>query len=258
MSGALQSVWLALVAVSLMSTAASGAGLALPRDGWVSWQVAAADGARAACCFEQTGSPATVCKLDGPPQGMTLREYTQMASLRLYARFAGGALQQLQAYGAGCAVTAATPIKDLGVQDTSTSLEWLDRQIEPRNAHSDDALAALALHQGKAPAARLAQLARSSANADSRSGAMFWLCQTAAAESEAVIRAVLTGERSEEVRHQAIFALSQLPPARSFDALTAVLEDRRLKLDDRKQALFWLGQSPDARVTAYLAKVLGV
>lgn len=90
-----------------------------------------------------------------------------------------------------------------------------------------------------------------------RSQAWFWLAQIGDARAEDAIRAALKSETSREVRHQAIFALSQLPDERGIQALIALLEDRGLKLDERKQALFWLGQSDSEVAQRYLAKVLG-
>ena len=59
-----------------------------------------------------------------------------------------------------------------------------------------------------------------------------------------------------KVRHQAIFALSQLPPPRAVNALTAVAEDRSLDRNDRKQAVSWLGQNGSDAAMAYIDRVL--
>lgn len=229
--------------------------LKLPREGWVSWQLPASAGARDWCCFE--GVQPGLCQLDGPPQGYGSRDHTQMQALRVYARFAGGALEQLRAYGSTCPVSAKTAIADLGTPAPGASLRWLARQIEPRSVHSDDALAAVSVHADAAALELLSRSARSSASVENRSQALFWLSQRAAPESERIIGDVLRADRNAQVRQRAVFALSQLPAPRAFQALTAVLEDHQLRLEDRKRALFWLGQSEDVRAQAYLAKVLG-
>lgn len=89
-----------------------------------------------------------------------------------------------------------------------------------------------------------------------RSQAWFWLAQAGDARAEAKVRAALRQERSRSVRHQAIFALSQLPDGRGVPALIAVVEDRELPMDERKQALFWLGNSDSGEAIAYLDRVL--
>lgn len=89
-----------------------------------------------------------------------------------------------------------------------------------------------------------------------RSQAWFWLAQIGDSRSEAELRAALRSEASQQVRHQAIFALSQLPDDRGVPALISVIEDRELAIDDRKQALFWLGHSETEQALAYLDRVL--
>ncbi len=89
-----------------------------------------------------------------------------------------------------------------------------------------------------------------------RSQAWFWLAQTGAPETESAIAAALLAEKSGSVRHQAVFALSQLPKSRNIKALIRVIEERGLAMEDRKQALFWLGQADSPEALAYLDKVL--
>jgi hypothetical protein len=89
-----------------------------------------------------------------------------------------------------------------------------------------------------------------------RSQAWFWLAQGGDARAENEVRAAMRAEKSQQVRHQAIFALSQLPDGRGVPALISVIEDRELLIEDRKQALFWLGHSEADAAIAYLDRVL--
>lgn len=98
--------------------------------------------------------------------------------------------------------------------------------------------------------------AKADPSAKVRSQAWFWLAQTGAPETESAINAALLGEEKRSVRHQAIFALSQLPDSRNVKALIRVIEERGLAMEDRKQALFWLGQADSPEALAYLDKVL--
>lgn len=102
----------------------------------------------------------------------------------------------------------------------------------------------------------LVRQAREDASPTVRSQAWFWLAQSGDARAEGELRTALRAEKSEQVRHQAIFALSQLPDGRGVPALIAVIEDRALAIDDRKQALFWLGHSESGEALAYLDRVL--
>ena len=98
--------------------------------------------------------------------------------------------------------------------------------------------------------------AKADPSAKVRSQAWFWLAQTGAPETESAIAAALVAEDKVSVRHQAIFALAQLPKSRNVKALIRVIEERSLAMEDRKQALFWLGQIDSPEALAYLDKVL--
>lgn len=118
--------------------------------------------------------------------------------------------------------------------------------------------AAFAVAQTKAPTAIKALLlqAKSDASHSVRSHAWFWLAETGAAQIEAEIAAALRKEKSSAVREQAIFALSQLPEPRNVHALIATAKDQGLTREDRKQAIFWLGQSESTDAVRYLDGVL--
>jgi hypothetical protein len=98
--------------------------------------------------------------------------------------------------------------------------------------------------------------AKTDAADDVRSQAWFWLAQSGDARAEREVTAALRTEKSQAVRHQAIFALSQLPDDRDVPALITVIEDRTLPIEDRKQALFWLGHNETDAAIAYLDRVL--
>lgn len=98
--------------------------------------------------------------------------------------------------------------------------------------------------------------AKTDRDEDVRSQAWFWLVQSGDARAESELTTALRAEKSQQVRHQAIFALSQLPDGRGIPALIKVIEDRKLVIEDRKQALFWLGQSENDEAIAYLDRVL--
>lgn len=118
--------------------------------------------------------------------------------------------------------------------------------------------AAFALGQSKSPrvAADLIKLGNTDKSGDVRSQAWFWLAQNGAPEAESAINAALRKDSDDDVREQAVFALSQLPDERSAKALIATAEDRSLPREQRKRAVFWLGQSESDDAQAYLERVL--
>ena len=71
-----------------------------------------------------------------------------------------------------------------------------------------------------------------------------------------MIVAALKRDADEDVREQAIFALSQLPDERATQALIATAEDQSLSREQRKRAVFWLAQSESEAAQRYLEQIL--
>ncbi len=104
--------------------------------------------------------------------------------------------------------------------------------------------------------ADLGALGRDDADAEVRGLAWFWLAQRGPVGSEAALSAALQREASAHVRRQLVFAQSRLPPERATTALLGSLRDRRLPAEARKEAIFWLAESNDARAQAAVSQVL--
>lgn len=103
----------------------------------------------------------------------------------------------------------------------------------------------------------LAKLGREDKVGDVRAKAWFWLAQTGSVASDEEIQKAIRREQDQDVRDEVIFALSQLPVDRAFQALIQVIEDRTLRNEDRKQAIFWLAQSDSDRALEYLGRLIG-
>ncbi len=118
--------------------------------------------------------------------------------------------------------------------------------------------AAFAVAQSRAvpTASLLIRQASEDRNAQVRSRAWFWLAQTGVGETETAIRAALKREADAGVREQAVFALSRLPTERAVRALVAVAEDQSLSRNERKQAIFWLGEQKSDFALQYLDRLL--
>jgi hypothetical protein len=250
----------ALLAVALMAASpAILAALPLPDEGWASWEVPAVEGAPDWCCLHWKRRPATraACDLDSKEggYGSTDRDHT-VPAVRVYARFAGGKVEKIRTFGPSCEVKTATPIRDLGQVGPAESARWLSTQL-PRTGErlADDTLASLSLHRGATPA--MIDIATTHTNPKVRAQGWFWLSQVGAAETEPAIAAALRNEKNRHVREEAIFALSQLPGDRAPKALAEVVNDRSLPREDRKHAIFWMGQVESPLGAAYLDKLLG-
>jgi hypothetical protein len=263
--------------------------LTLPSDGWVSWQVAAVDGAPDWCCWSSSNNfrnaPRTACKLDGKQSSWGNRDDETTDQVRIYARTAGGKLDRLRVLSVTCPAEAATPIRDLGTVAENDSARWLVGLAKQKN---EDVLTALAINRGNVARDALSDIARNDSRSETRQKAVFWLAQARGQEGadiassvmfddkdpevrehaafalsqsatprvEADLTRLLNTDKEEEVREGAVFALSQLPDERATRALIATAENRSLARELRKKAVFWLSQSESDAAQKYLEQVL--
>lgn len=89
-----------------------------------------------------------------------------------------------------------------------------------------------------------------------RGQALFWLAQKAARQQAAsAIGDAIARDPDAEVKKKAVFALTQMPNGDGVPMLiqTAKANSNR---EVRKQAMFWLGQSKDARAVKFFEEVL--
>lgn len=104
--------------------------------------------------------------------------------------------------------------------------------------------------------ATLFDAARNDKTPEVRSKALFWIAQKAGNKQAAeAIGAALRSDPDVRVKEQAVFALTQLP----HDQGVPMLIDLAKTSPDpavRKKAMFWLGQSKDARALDFFAAVL--
>jgi HEAT repeat protein len=313
----------AACAVLAFGSQARSAELPLPKEGWASWQVEAVEGAPFTCCWsdwDDNLAQRKACNLDdGRHENFGTRDHETTDAVRVYARFAGGKLERLRTFAAGCPVEAGTPIQALEGISADDSARWLTG-LTLRDDLRVNVLSSLAVHRGdrafdtlkrlasgEAPGDRrnqaifwialarglpgaeyvthtmfndrdagvrkhaafavtvsksptiatdLARLGDTDKDADVRAQAWFWLAHTGAPGAEQSIAAALRKDTDDHVREQAVFALSQLPDGRGAKALIAVAEDRSLTREQRRRAVFWLGQSDSADAQGYLDKVL--
>jgi HEAT repeat protein len=285
--------WISTGALCLASLALEpkvfAAEVTLPRDGWVSWQVAAVDGAPDWCCWSNSdnfrNAPRTACKLDGKQGGWGNRDGETTDQVRIYARTAGGKLDRLRVLSVTCPAEAATPIRDLGTVAENDSARWLVGLAKQKN---ENVLTALAINRGDVARDALSDIARNDTRGETRQKAVFWLAQVRGEEgadiassvmfndkdpevrehaafalsqsetprAEADLTRLLNTDKDDEVREGAVFALSQLPDERAARALIATAENRSLARELRKKAVFWLSQSESDAAQKYLERVL--
>ena len=109
--------------------------------------------------------------------------------------------------------------------------------------------------RGQRRARSLIELARDYQVAKIRSDALFWLAQRAGQQATATIAEAIDRDPDTEVKKRAVFALSQLPRDEGIPKLIDVAKANRNPAV-RQQAMFWLGQSNDARALKFFEDVL--
>ena len=233
-------------------------------NGWSQWAIDAPEGASNWCCFDAMANTLKTCNLDSPSLNFgsvsdgsnTATRPLHTSTMHIYAKIAQGSLQRLRVFGADCPVSADTPIAALGNIATSSSLAWLNTVSASTAMKEAQILPALAMHNGAAPI--LFALAKRDTAAGIRRQSWFWLSQINATDLEREAMLALRVDppaRSES--NAIIFALSQLQAPRAGTALIAIVEDKKLTIKLRKEALFWLGQLEGDQGLNYLDRMLG-
>jgi len=161
---------------------------------------------------------------------------------------------------ATCPVETKTPIEEQAVT-ADDSARWLITQVkressDARQSLTDSALAALSMHRGDLAREGLVMLGNTHERPGVRSKSWFWLAMSGMPDAESAIASAVRTDPDDEVREQAVFALSRLPDERATKALIAAAEDRSLSREQRKRAVFWLSQSESTAALAFLDKVL--
>jgi hypothetical protein len=120
---------------------------------------------------------------------------------------------------------------------------------------TDNAVAAMAMHEGAAALDALIALARDQPSGRVRGNALFWLAQRAGQKAVGTIAAAIDNDPDTAVKKKAVFALSQLP---RDEGVPLLIQQARTNRNPavRKQAMFWLGQSKDPRALKFFEEIL--
>jgi HEAT repeat protein len=103
----------------------------------------------------------------------------------------------------------------------------------------------------------LIKLAKTEADGEARNQALFWLGHKAGEKSLGVLKDVVEKEDADtEVQKHAIFVISRRPVEEAVPLLIKIARTHQ-KPEVRKQAMFWLGRTGDARALAFFEEILG-
>ena len=173
--------------------------------------------------------------------------------VRVVATVSGGELLRLRTY-AGPRRESDAPPRNLGVVSVDDAAEFLARVIEQsRGRASSDAVLPLVLADSVSPWPALLRDARDDHISRSvRSTIAFWLARGSAAKLGIADR---DEDDDDDVRSSAVFALSQQPKETAIPKLIEIARTNTHPAA-RGQALFWLGQSGDARAVDLFEEIL--
>jgi HEAT repeat protein len=103
----------------------------------------------------------------------------------------------------------------------------------------------------------LIKLARTEDDREARNQALFWLGHKAGEKSLGVLKDVVEKEDADtEVQKHAVFVISRRPVDEAVPLLIKLARTHQ-KPEVRKQAIFWLGRTGDARALAFFEEILG-
>ncbi|NJD19947.1 MAG: hypothetical protein FIA95_11795 [Gemmatimonadetes bacterium] len=85
-----------------------------------------------------------------------------------------------------------------------------------------------------------------------REQAVFWLSQVKSEEALAALEFILQETDDPQIQERAVFALSQHGSARAAEVLMKLAERPGASKEIREQAIFWIGQNPQAGGVRYL------
>jgi HEAT repeat protein len=244
---------------------AQSAELALPQDGWSSWQVAAVDQAPDWCCWSDDrnfrDSSRMSCRLDAASQSFGSRDHSTTDAVRVYAHTAGGKIDRLRVLSTTCPVETATAIHDLGRVADDESARWLlnlakqrEGDANTRRHDEDGVLTALAVNRGDVARDGLAGIARNDARTETRKQAVFWMALLRGPEGADITSSIMFTDKNAEVREHAAFSLAQSEaPRATADLIRLGNTDRDAEV--RAQAWFWLAHTaaPEAESAIFTA-----
>src|ERR1039458_8122644 len=144
-------------------------------------------------------------------------------------------------------------VTDLGTVPVKDAVDYLLDDLARREGKvADEAIFPATVADSMVVWPRLLKLAKDDSRSRSvRTQAVFWVSQAAGDKATAgLVEVVGDAAADQDVRLQAVFAISQRPKDEGVPALVDIAKNSK-DPKIRKQSIFWLGQSGDARAIAY-------
>lgn len=227
---------------------------------WIAWSVPAVEGHRYLCCWGRADklSRRGACSLESRDRHFVMSEghgFDRPAEAREIAvlvRAEGTRVEEVRVYSETCQLDAGgRAVTWLESAEANQSVAWLASLIDevvdrgdPEDL-ADEALLALALHEGAAADKELAAIASSGPSGSLREEAIFWLGEARGQAGLEVLDRLLDSEKDADIKTHIAFALTLSSAPGAIGRLTT-LASRDPDPEVRGNALFWLGQEGGA------------
>lgn len=230
--------------------------LALPDNGWVSWQIQAVADAPGLCCRQRFGDIETTCELDAD-HGLHIGsdERGGTGEVRVYVNMRDGRPESIRALDASCPISSDSAIRDLGEVPNASSVEWLQHQLATEGAIDNRAIVALAFHAGDDARRALVKVAEHGLDEDRRKSAVFWIGQLRSQDSADDLVRLMFEHADPQLRQHAAFSMSQSAIADRHASLKR-LATIDASGDVRAQAWFWLAQTDAHGIASTILSLL--
>jgi hypothetical protein len=184
-----------LLAAIVESEAHAAEPLPALSEGWNAWRVVAGESSGTRCCYDWSVGKATMksCDLDSRRAVSIVNNRQQAVSdeMQLYAFVESGVTTKVMTLSPQCAVESKTPIVDLGLLPNDESVVWLAGHVTGENDLSEDALSAIAAHEGGI-GTLIATLENRELPMEIREQSLFWMAQSDTDRAYEYLTALLT------------------------------------------------------------------
>ena len=192
-----------------------------------------------------------------PSSDVVYDEECSHSPVRLVLSVEGGRVTKLRTYVGGRWRPATSETTDLGAISTRAATDYLvSLAATDRGKVGREAIMPATLADSVNIWPQMFRIARDSdVPRETRNQAVFWLGQAASDRVSPDHYAKGRESDDEEVKKQAVFALSQRRNGESVSALIQVASNNRYP-EYRRSSLFWLGQSGDPRAISLFEEIL--
>ncbi|HZP07163.1 MAG TPA: HEAT repeat domain-containing protein [Terracidiphilus sp.] len=226
---------------------------------WLGYEIAAIPGHRFSVCSGDMQSTAEdgccgVYQLESSDHGFRSNDTDEapQTNVNILVRIDHGAVDKIRSIGSGCRLDAGgvsfTWLTDVKADD---SIAWLASQVTADHKHlTDEALAAIAVHENAKATAVLEGFAASSNPLWLRDKAGFWLGAGRDHDGYLALKK-LAADSDPEFRKKLSFDFFvNHDPAAIDDLILMAKSDQDVHV--REQAIFWVGQKAGAKAVAML------